>query len=183
MNLKNEIDEFITIFNSGEAETLIQKQAQSFFSTAIWQAQIASEFEFATRVFTDWYRIYLPDPQQIERNLEWIPPDKYYQNNTTLKCIHTNTNWNLELQNSKTYLLNSLILQSYNNALTLLDENREILDLLVFKLLKDEIIRKPEIEMIVSSLQTRKKESQSITKLNCNWGQNSRRKKTRKLLN
>lgn len=183
MKLKNEIDEFPTIATSGEIDTLIQHQAQTFFSTAIWQAQISSEFEFSTRLFTDWYRIYLPDPQQIERNLEWIPPDKYYQNNLYLRTNANNQNWNSELQNSKTYLLNSLMLQSYNVALQLLDCNREILDLLVFKLLKDEIIRKPEIEKIIPTLKTRKKITQSLTKINSNWGKNSRRQKSRKLYN
>lgn len=183
MKLKNEIDEFPTITTSGETDTLIQHQAQTFFSTAIWQAQISSEFEFSTRLFTDWYRIYLPDPQQIERNLEWIPPDKYYQNNTYLKTNADNQNWNSELQNSKAYLLNSLMLQSYNSALQLLDNNREILDFLVFKLLKDEIIRKPEIENFISTLKTRKKISQPLTKINSNWGKNSRRQRDRKLHN
>jgi ATP-dependent Zn protease len=183
MKLKNEIDEFPTIATSGEIDTLIQHQAQTFFSTAIWQAQISSEFEFSTRLFTDWYRIYLPDPQQIERNLEWIPPDKYYQNNLYLRTNANNQNWNSELQNSKTYLLNSLMLQSYNVALQLLDCNREILDFLVFKLLKDEIIRKPEIEKIIPTLKTRKKMTQSLTKINSNWGKNSRRQKSRKLYN
>ncbi|WPT18787.1 ATP-dependent zinc metalloprotease FtsH (chloroplast) [Picochlorum sp. SENEW3] len=184
MKLKNEIDEFPTIATSGEIDTLIQHQAQTFFSTAIWQAQISSEFEFSTRLFTDWYRIYLPDPQQIERNLEWIPPDKYYQNNLYLRTNADNQNWNSELQNSKTYLLNSLMLQSYNVALQLLDCNREILDFLVFKLLKDEIIRKPEIENIIPTLKTRKKKNfQSLTKINSNWGKNSRRQKSRKLYN
>nr|WIL95538.1 ATP-dependent zinc metalloprotease FtsH [Picochlorum sp. BH-2019] len=183
MKLKNEIDEFPTIATSGEIDTLIQHQAQTFFSTAIWQAQISSEFEFSTRLFTDWYRIYLPDPQQIDRNLEWIPPDKYYQNNLYLRTNADNQNWNSELQNSKTYLLNSLMLQSYNVALQLLDCNREILDFLVFKLLKDEIIRKPEIEKIIPTLKTRKKIPQSLTKINSNWGKNSRRQKSRKLYN
>lgn len=184
MKLKNEIDEFPTIATSGEIDKLIQHQAQTFFSTAIWQAQISSEFEFSTRLFTDWYRIYLPDPQQIERNLEWIPPDKYYQNNLYLRTNADNQNWNSELQNSKTYLLNSLMLQSYNVALQLLDCNREILDFLVFKLLKDEIIRKPEIENIIPTLKTRKKKNfQSLTKINSNWGKNSRRQKSRKLYN
>lgn len=183
MKLKNEIDEFPTIATSGEIDTLIQHQAQTFFSTAIWQAQISSEFEFSTRLFTDWYRIYLPDPQQMDRNLEWIPPDKYYQNNLYLRTNADNQNWNSELQNSKTYLLNSLMLQSYNVALQLLDCNREILDFLVFKLLKDEIIRKPEIEKIIPTLKTRKKIPQSLTKINSNWGKNSRRQKSRKLYN
>lgn len=181
MKLKTEIDEFTTIGNSGDIDTLIQQQAQSFFSTAIWQAQVSSEFEFSTRLFTDWYRIYLPDPQQIERNLEWIPPDKYYQNNMYLNNNNESQNWNSELKNSKTYLLNSLVLQSYNTALQLLNNNREILDFLVFKLLKDEIIRKPELEMIIPTLEIRKKVCKPLTKINLNWGAQSRRKQDRKV--
>ena len=34
--------------------------------------------------YDDWYRIYLPDPEESERNEEWIPPDEYYHTNDSL---------------------------------------------------------------------------------------------------
>jgi ATP-dependent Zn protease len=174
MNLGSEIAEFTKIFNVRETESLIQQQAQSFLPSSIWQAQVATEFEFSTRVFSDWYRIYLPDPQQVERNLEWIPPDEYYQTNSFL--TGDDGNWNKELQNSKEYLMSSLMLQSYNQAIKLLDNNRENLDLLVSKLLKDEIIRTPDLSFLMKNLKLSTPEQLSNKDIISNhWGSDSRR--------
>ena len=174
MNLASEIAEFTNTFNVRETESLIQQQAQSFLPSSIWQAQVATEFEFSTRLFSDWYRIYLPDPQQVERNLEWIPPDEYYQTNSFL--MSTDDNWNKELENSKGYLTSSLMLQSYNQAIKLLDNNRENLDLLVSKLLKDEIIRTPDLKFLLKDLKSStSKQIHSNDKISNDWGSNSRR--------
>ena len=135
---------------------------------------VATEFEFSTRLFSDWYRIYLPDPQQVERNLEWIPPDEYYQTNSFL--MSTDDNWNKQLENSKGYLTSSLMLQSYNQAIKLLDNNRENLDLLVSKLLKDEIIRTPDLKFLLKDLKSStSKQIHSNDKISNDWGSNSRR--------
>jgi ATP-dependent Zn protease len=180
INLASEVDEFTNAFNIRETETLAQQQAQSFLPSSIWQAQVATEFEFSTRVFSDWYRIYLPDPQQIERNLEWIPPDEYYQTNSFLNG--NSSNWNNELENSKEYLSSSLMFQSYNKAIKLLDENRESLDLLVSKLLKDEIIRTPDLEFLIKDLKNNSKEDQNeFGLINKDWGTESRRPIGKKL--
>ena len=176
INLELELEAFTNTFNRRETEHLVQQQSQTFLPSSIWQSQIATEFEFATRIFSDWYRIYLPDPQQIERNLEWIPQDEYYHTNSLLES----TNWNNEIENSKYYLTSSLMLQSYNKALELLDNNREYLDLLVSRLLKDEIIRKPEVEDVLKNLQMSSSKTESIEFFN-SWGQNSRRKGKRSI--
>ena len=174
MNLASEVEEFTNTFNVRETKTLAQQQAQSFSPSSIWQAQVATEFEHSTRTFSDWYRIYLPDPQQVERNLEWIPPDEYYQTNSFLNG--DNSNWNKQLENSKEYLTTSLMLQSYNQAIKLLDANREILDLLVCKLLKDEIIRTPDLEPLMQDLKVDlKNENTQSGLINRNWGSDSRR--------
>ena len=47
----------------------IDQQSQSYFSIPWWQYQVSNEFEIATRAFSDWYRLYLPDPQETEHNL------------------------------------------------------------------------------------------------------------------
>ena len=174
INLASEVIEFTNTFNVRETESLTQQQAQSFLPSSIWQAQVASEFEFSTRVFSDWYRIYLPDPQQVERNLEWIPPDEYYQTNSFLN--QDTSNWNQELENSKEYLTSSLMLQSYNQAIKLLDNNRESLDLLVCKLLKDEILRTPDLDFLIQELKSNSVDrTLKSNLLNNSWGPESRR--------
>ena len=67
-------------------------------------------------------------------------------------------NWNDEIENSKSFLTSSLMLQSYNKALQLLDNNREYLDLLVSKLLKEEILRKPDLNELLNNLQVSSKD-------------------------
>jgi ATP-dependent Zn protease len=174
INLGMETEEFANTFNVRETESFSQQQAQSFLPSSIWQSQVATEFEFSTRLFSDWYRMYLPDPQQVERNLEWIPPDEYYQTNSFL--IGDDSNWNKELENSKEYLMSSLMFQSYNQAIQLLDNNRENLDLLVCKLLQDEIIRTPDLEFLIENFKsTPKKASTDKNLISKNWGANSRR--------
>ena len=180
MNLGSEIVEFTNTFNVRETESLTKQQAQSFLPSSIWQAQVSTEFEFSTRIFSDWYRIYLPDPQQVERNLEWIPPDEYYQTNSFL--IEDDINWNRELDNSKEYLTSSLMLQAYNQAIKLLDNNRETLDLLVCKLLKNEIIRTPDLDFLMKELKSDfGKQTTKTTFISNNWGPKSRRPIGKKL--
>ena len=176
INLELELEEFTNTFNRRETEHLVQQQSQTFFPSSVLQSQVATEFEFATRIFSDWYRIYLPDPQQIERNLEWIPPDEYYHTNSLLESI----NWNDEIENSKSFLTSSLMLQSYNKALQLLDNNREYLDLLVSKLLKEEILRKPDLNELLKNLQVSSNKNDSI-EIFKSWGKKSNRKKRRSI--
>ena len=52
-----------------------------------WQNQITKEIGNLNMFYDDWYRIYLPDPQESERNEEWVIPDEYYHNTQNLKNI------------------------------------------------------------------------------------------------
>ena len=88
---------------------------------AWWQYQVSDEFEVSTRHFSDWYRLYLPDPQENERNLEWSPPDEFYHGNSLLENLTDATNWNDISGISIEYQMHSLVLQSFNKALVLLD--------------------------------------------------------------
>ena len=166
------------------------QQLQSYFPVAWWQYQVANEFEIATRHFSDWYRLYLPDPQQNDRNLEWIPPDEFYHGNNLLENLTGSTNWNDISEIRLEYQMHSLVLQSFNKALVLLDQNREVLDKLAFELMHFGILREPEIKEIVkkyslyTSLEINKKElidnnqksSKSKKIVNADWGNDSRKK-------
>ena len=52
-----------------------------------WQNQIAKETGNLNMFYDDWYRIYLPDPEESERNEEWVVPDEYYHNTQNLKNL------------------------------------------------------------------------------------------------
>ena len=183
-SLEEEIEQFTNSVPDSETETLNREQAQSFFATAIWQSEISTEFEFSSRLFTEWYRLYLPDPQQIDRNLEWIPPDEFFHKNSLKNEFSAGINWNDFSQLKTNYQLNSLMLQSYNQAIILINNNRELLDLFVFKLLKDEILRKPDIDnLIKKSKLVKKKYTKKIDNKNVDstWGLYSRKKMNKKV--
>jgi len=167
-------------------ENSVEQRSQKYFSSANWQYQISNEFELATRTFSDWYRLYLPDPQQTERNLEWTPPDEFYHGNNLLEEL-TETNsltWNDLEPVHINYQMQSLILQSFNKSLSLVDQNREILDKLVYELIHCEILRQPEIDSILAKFNINKpdpvidfeSDKFSGTKtISSSWGENSRR--------
>ena len=139
--------------SSKQLEIKLDLQSQSYFPVAWWQYQVSDEFEVSTRHFSDWYRLYLPDPQETERNLEWSPPDEFYHGNSLLEKLTDATNWNDISGISIEYQMHSLILQSFNKALVLLDQHREILDKLAYELIQREILREPEIQEILSKFQ------------------------------
>ena len=197
----------LSLFNKGEqfgansykssnlSENSIEQNSQKYFPTASWQYQISNEFELSTRAFSDWYRLYLPDPQQTERNLEWTPPDEFYHGNDFPEKLTQSITWNQLGEINIDYEIHSLILQSFNKAITLLDTNREILDRLAYELLTFEILREPDVQKIFNEFNILlnsentilpKKSEVSEKSLNKDfipiykdWGTSSRRKLTK----
>ena len=137
---------------SDETDVPIHPLSQNFFSSAWWQRYVSQEFEFVERNFADWYRIYLPNPEEKELNIQWSPPDEFYHKNLSNKAINkeTSVTWNNLASIARDYQVHGFVLQSFNKALSLVDENRELLDKLVFELLKTEVLRQPEIDKIIS---------------------------------
>ena len=56
--------------------------------------------------------------------------------------------WNDVAKLTRDYPFHSLVLQSFNKSLLLLNQNREILDQIVIELLYHEILRQPELEIL-----------------------------------
>lgn len=177
------------LFSANENDQEHQPFAENFhvFSGAWWQLQISLEFEFVQRHFADWYRLYLPNPEEKELNIDWSPPDEFYHRNQVKKNLNTNTSifWNDVHRVVRDYQVHSFVLQSFNKALCLLDDNRESLDKLVFELIKREVLRESEIEQITSLFNhvpttTDSKSTEenipAIKILTNSFGQDSRRK-------
>ena len=175
------------ILYSHETDMPTYPFSQNFFSCAWWQLHISQQLEFVERQFADWYRLYLPNPEEKELNIEWSPPDEFYHRNLLNKQVNKNSSiaWN-DLHNiARDYQVHSFVVQSFNKALFLLDENREFLDKLVVELLKREVLRQPEIEKLASLFvsetnETTEKSSNQDTSLikivNNSFGKMSRRK-------
>jgi ATP-dependent Zn protease len=171
--------------------------AQLFYSIPWWQQEISSELEFVEKNFTNWSRLYLSNPEQNERNPEWLPPDEFYHNSSGLKNVKKafanlskTKNQNLSLRTEESILSNekqrylpkkaefswnevalltrdypsqSLVLQSFNKALLILNNNRELLDRLVIELLYHEILRQPEIDVLLEDFDSKILKSQEDT--------------------
>lgn len=137
---------------SHETDITMHPFSQSFFSSAWWQRHVSQEFEFVQRNFVDWYRIYLPNPEETELNIDWSPPDDFYHKNESNKALteETSVTWNDLARILRDYQVHGFVLQSFNQALSLVDDNREFLDKLVFELLKTEVLREPEIDKIAA---------------------------------
>ena len=76
-----------------------------------WQNKITEQTGNLNMFYDDWYRIYLPDPEESERNEEWVTPDKYYHNTQNLK--------NLLPKSSSYPLKNSYLLPTFKNLINL----------------------------------------------------------------
>lgn len=141
---------------SNEIDVPTHALSQNFFSTAWWQFTVAQEFESVERHFSDWYRLYLPNPEEKEKNIEWTPPDEFYHRNLLNKKLTKNSfvSWNELHKIARDYQVHSFVLESFNKALCLIDENREFLDRVVFELVKTEVLREPEIKRMASDFVT-----------------------------
>jgi ATP-dependent Zn protease len=143
------------------------KYFQKWMIRPWWQAQIVKQTELIPPAYDDWYRIYLPDPEESERNIEWLPPDEYYHNNSNLlnlvsKKQQTSDSTNLPNSSinsndlyeiNRDYIYHSLVLSSFNKAFSILDENRELLDFFATYLTRYEIIRQHKINEIILQFQ------------------------------
>ena len=77
----------------------IEKQNQNWSPRGWWQNQL-TDYIRDRKQYSDWYRLYLPDPDERDWNEEWVPPDEYYQNQPThpflqlagLSKVRTSTN-------------------------------------------------------------------------------------------
>ena len=56
-----------------------------------WEAALTKEMAHYHISYKNWSRIYLHDPKQNERNVEWVAPDKYYDSTYHFKNIWKNS--------------------------------------------------------------------------------------------
>lgn len=154
-----------------------------------WQIQVSKQTSEIESFFADWYRIYLPDPEENILNLDWIPPDEYHHSNENIKKFSkkSSTSFNDFYQIERDYVFHGLILNSFNTAFDLLEEKREYLDYFADYLIRFTIIRENEIGFILkkelnqeeNQTTLKEKKSNSVQILSPIWGKTSRRKISR----
>ena len=194
---QDEVRLFQAIFEDIESEIDVQnklvsiRQTQKWSFRTWWQKQVIDEQVFFDKSIMDWYRIYLPEPEESEQNIEWVPPDDYY---TGFNIRRTNSNiyWHHFLKLAYDYLYHSLIMNSFNVSFSLLNKNCELLDYLVDFVLRYEKVRKPQIDLLISrfikgdlKLIKRKEKFKNLSKEDLvilkSWGNYSKRSKSRTL--
>nr|YP_009367484.1 cell division protein [Pseudoneochloris marina]ARK14475.1 cell division protein [Pseudoneochloris marina] len=54
-----------------------------------WQLTSVKKLSLIDKNYGQWYRLFLSEDQQNNRNIEWVAPDKYYQNQTNNYTLST----------------------------------------------------------------------------------------------
>ena len=76
------LDIFRHLETAIEDETRLARRTsfmyQHRFAPAWWQTQIMTEESLVEPNDSDWYRLYIPDPEETERNIDWVAPDDHY---------------------------------------------------------------------------------------------------------
>ena len=205
------LDLFQTLYENFKLETKqtrnFENNSQNWLIPCWWQEEIKKYSELIDPAYAQWYRIYLPDPEETERNEEWIPPDQYYNNTKNLQNISNifikiknkrEITWNDFYKIDRDYIYQSLVNNSFNKAFCILDKNRELVDYIADYLIRFGTLRQPEMVKILKDFSAlnfdKSKEYKSgmnltmspkeknkknyIYNFEKNWGAFSRRKKT-----
>ncbi len=61
-----------------ERATKHSQRFQQWSSPSWWQTQVMAEAALVEPGYSEWYRIYIPDPEETERNIDWVPPEDHY---------------------------------------------------------------------------------------------------------
>ena len=182
-----------------EYQNLFINRSQKWSYRAWWSQYIHKKFHFVDHSILNWYRIYLADPEENERNIEWVPPDDFYHTEN-LSQISPTIFWNNFLLYTQDYLYHSLLLNAFNLSFKTIKNFKELIDLLAdflmryLKIREDLLIYK--VKIFLYYRQTEYKSTISLKNWNYHrenqkrkkptilvpsWGPYSRRKKAKKL--
>ena len=62
----------------GKRQTLSSQRFQQWSLPAWWQTQALAETAIVEPGYSEWYRLHIPDPEETERNIDWIPPEDHH---------------------------------------------------------------------------------------------------------
>ncbi len=160
----------------------IKQNSQNWIIQPWLQNQIIKKLEFFYSNINIWSRMYTRDDEKSE-NTQYVFPDNYYHNNISLKNLLTNFSqtenssnfssiskqynkknkeqtlvkstitWNDTLYSDRDYMYHSLILTCFNKSISILDNNRELLDFFASYLMQKEIIREHEVLTLIQTFQ------------------------------
>ena len=152
---QEDINLFKAIFEDIESEIDTQNRLVSILKTqkwsfrTWWQKQLADEESFFDKSIMEWYRIYLAEPEEDERNIEWVPPDDYYTG-LNIRMTSSLIYWHHFLKLTYDHLYHALLINSFNVSFSILNKNRELLDYLVDFVLRYEKVRNHQIQILIA---------------------------------
>jgi len=108
--------------------------------TTLWVKEVTEWVNKHSDYSSDWWRIFLPDPNMSRLNKEYVPDDFYMRNDE--KCISIT-------QSIEDKLVRSLVQSTFIISYKLLFEFRDLLELIALELLKNESLRDYEIQKLI----------------------------------
>nr|YP_009106187.1 cell division protein [Binuclearia lauterbornii]AIT95002.1 cell division protein [Binuclearia lauterbornii] len=129
------------------------EQSQQLGYGPWWQIQTTNQISEIESFYAEWFRIYLPDPEESTLNIEWVPPDEYFHTNSCLKPISkkSNVEFNEIYKIERDYIYQGLILNCFNMAFSILDQYREFLDFFGDYLILHTVLREDKINFILKN--------------------------------
>ena len=101
---------------------------------------VNKETFFEKGSLVDWYRIYCSKVEESEENIEWVPPDDYY-NTSNLRSKDSFIIWEKFLKITYEYLYSGLLLNCININFSILSNHRELMDYLSDCVMRNKKIR------------------------------------------
>nr|YP_009057800.1 cell division protein [Picocystis salinarum]AID67588.1 cell division protein [Picocystis salinarum] len=110
--------------------------------SSLWLKEITTWVNQHSDYSSNWWRIFLPDPNMNRMNKEYVPDDLYiYSDEKTVSVT----------QSIEDKLVRSLIQSTFIISYRLLFEFRDLLELIAMSLLKNESLRDYEIEQLIKN--------------------------------
>ena len=116
--------------------------------TTWWAKELIDEESFFDRSFMKWYRIHCSEAEESERNIEWVPPDDYY-NVLNIRLKDSFILWENFLKLTYEYLYHALLLNCLNFSFSVLSNYRELLDYLSDCVLRHKVVRINELQVLM----------------------------------
>jgi hypothetical protein len=148
--LANFFENEIELKEKNKTKIEIPKMYQKRNFSAWWERDISKRVSENEGVYCDWYRLFLPDPEESLRNIDWIPGDFIINNNQLLKRLgeKSNTNFNSLYKIKRDFIFQSLILNTFDFAFSKSENLRQFLDFFSDQILRYGILRDFEINKI-----------------------------------
>ena len=114
---------------------------QNWAGKSWWQIQVTKEESSTNVLYSNWYRIYLKNPDETMDNDEWVVPDRYYHNNETFFLTKTN-HFNDFHYNKRDILYQTLLKSVVHETFDLFYQSTEFIDFFTAFLIKNQYLRR-----------------------------------------